>query len=428
MNLHINPRAKHIEHSPTLWIHQRVNELRGKGRQVVHFGFGESPFPVPAPILSALRRHAGDSRYLPAQGLPELRERAAEYLGWRFGHEAAPNRILVGPGSKELIFDALLVLQGDLILPAPSWVSYAPQAKLSGKKVIWAQTDPATGYRMTPKDLRDACDRSSSPQKLLILNSPCNPTGAVYASSTLREIAAVARRHNVFVLSDEIYAEITFSRRRYVSVATHCPERTIVTTGMSKGFCAGGHRLGMMVLPVEMEEAVARLVNIASETFSCVSAPIQHAAVVAFSKDEEVRRHVEDTVAIHKIAGNYLWRGLTEIGLRCPRPQGTFYLFPDFSRFANVLRRKGIRTDVALCADVLEKQHVAMLPGVAFGVPRSHLAVRMATVDYDGAAALRAFRSKRPQRETEKRAFIESHCPNLPEGLRRMEAYLAETA
>jgi len=402
-----------------------VKELRRGGGEVVHFGFGESPFPVPEPVLDALRAHAGESGYLPSQGLPELREQASEYLKWRFGHDADPERILVGPGSKELIFDALLALQGDLILPTPSWVSYAPQARLLGNKVIWVRTDPDRGYRMTAEDLGQACKGSTSSQTILILNSPCNPTGAVYPSEELSDIAAVARAHNVIVISDEIYAEIAFTQ--HASIATHCPERTIVTTGISKGFCAGGHRLGIMAIPREMSELIPYLVNIASETFSCVSAPIQHAAVVAFSRDQEVRRHVEDTAMIHRIASEYLWRGLTKIGLRCPRPEGAFYLFPDFLRFAHSLGQRGIRTDADLCNIMLEEQHLAMLPGAAFGMSQHHLAARIATVDYDGSAVLEAFRRVRTESEVEEHAFIEANCPNLPEGLRRIRRYLTET-
>lgn len=420
MKLRIHPRVEGVEHSPTLDIHQRVTERRDHGADVVHFGFGESPFPVPALILDALRKHAGDNRYLPTQGLPALRRSAANYLKRRFGHDADPGRIVVGPGSKELIFDALFVLQGDLILPSPSWVSYGPQGKVLGKRVIWTRADPTAGYRMSAADLEVACRKSGSRQKVMILNSPCNPTGAVYSREELKQIAAVARRHNVVVVSDEIYAEITFARRRYVSIATFCPERTVVTTGLSKGFCAGGHRLGILSAPKEMMDIVKHLVSIASETFSCVSAPIQHAAVVAFSRDRQVREHVRDTVAIHRAAGEFLWRECMRIGLRCPMPEGAFYIFPDFSPFTRALRKRRIETDVSLCRDMLERQRVAMLPGVAFGVPTRHLAVRIATVDYNGAAALAAFRRERPSTSAGKRRLIERHCSRLPEGIRRI--------
>lgn len=426
MRLQVSPRVRRTAHSPTLEIHERVAALRRAGQPLVHFGFGQSPFPAPPPVVDALTEHAGDNRYTPSQGLPDLREVAADYLCWRFKHHASPERICVGPGSKALIFDALLALAGDLILPAPSWVSYAPQARLLGKKVVWAQTDPARGYRMTDADIERACKKSRSSQKILILNSPGNPTGVVYTARELKGIAAVARRHNVVVISDEIYAEITFTRRPYTSVARFCPERTIITTGLSKGFCAGGHRLGIALLPKTMEKVVASLVNMASETFSCVSAPVQHAAVIAFSRDKGVRSHVEDTVAIHKTAGEYLRRGLTRIGLRCPKPEGAFYLFPDFSPFSRALRRNDIRTDAALCADMLGKSGVAMLPGSACGTPRNQLAVRISTVDYDGAAVLRAFRKKPRQSPAEKRTFVEKHCPNLCEGIQRIGAYLAE--
>jgi len=386
----------------------------------VHFGFGQSPFPPPAAVTEALREHAGDTRYLPSQGLLQLREVASDYLTWRFDHDGDPVRILVGPGSKELILDALLALNGDLILPAPSWVSYAPQAKLLGKRVLWAPTDPTLGYRLTADDLAVACRRSRADQRILVLNSPCNPTGAVYSKDELRALAATARRHNVLILSDEIYAEITFTRSRYSSIASFCPEQTIVTTGLSKGFSAGGYRLGIMLLPRGMETATGRFVSLASETFSCVSAPVQHAAVAAFSRDRTVRMHVEDSVQIHRMASEYLAGQLTKIGIRCPRPEGAFYLFPDFS-----VQIKG--SDRSLCRDALAECGLAMLPGSAFGVPPDHLAARLASVDYDGAAALRAYRETGPRTEAEKRRFVEAYCPNLTEGVRRIANYLTNT-
>ena len=412
-----------IEHSPTLAIHARARALREAGRPLVHFGFGQSPFPPPKPVVRALREHAEDSRYLPSQGLGELRRSAASYLSRRFGCDADAERVLVGPGSKELIFGLLLAHDGDLILPAPSWVSYAPQARLLGKRVVWARCDPAGGYRMSPDDLQAACRRSRSRTKLLILNSPCNPTGAVYREDELAGISAAARRHNVTIISDEIYAEIVFGRKS-PSISTLCPERVIVTTGLSKGFSSGGYRLGIACLPRKCGPLMERLVGVASETFSCVCAPVQHAAVAAFGRDRDVRRYVRDTTALHKMAGRYLWQGVRKIGLRCPEPEGAFYLFPDFSAFSRELRKAGIGSDAALCERLLEERDVAMLPGVAFGVRGSDLAVRIATVDYDGAAALRAFRRRRPRTEAQKRAFVERHCPSLAEGVRRIKAFL----
>ena len=396
------------------------------GFEVVHFGFGESPFPPPKPFVAALKRHAADNHYLPSQGLPGLREAAAEYLRRRFGHDASPDRVIVGPGSKELIFDALLVLEGDLILPAPSWVSYAPQAKLLHKRVVGARTEPDNGYRLDPAALDAACQRSKSQQKILILNSPCNPTGAVYSAAELKELAQVAQQHNVVVISDEIYAEITFGRPRFASIASYCPKRTIVTTGLSKGFSAGGHRLGILMLPAGMESIMAHLAAVASETFSCVSTPVQHAAIVAFGEDADVRQHVEDTAAVHKLATEYLWRRLTKVGLRCPNPEGAFYLLPDFSPFAEKFQPPGVCTDVDLCADVLDKQGVAMLPGSAFGLRQDRLAVRVASVDYDGAAVLERYRKRRPRTQAQGRSFVERHCPNLALGVDRLAQYLDE--
>lgn len=421
----IRHAAQKSAHSPTLFIHEAVAARRAAGLDTVHFGFGESPFPVPWPVEEALRAYAGDNRYLPTQGLPALREAAALSLKKRFGHDARPDRVLVGPGSKELLFHLLLVLEGDLILPAPSWVSYAPQAVLAGKRVLWARTGPDGGWRLDAEELELACSRSRSDQKILVLNSPCNPTGAVYSAKELRGIADVARRRNVVIASDEIYAETVFGRRRFASVGRFCPERCVATTGLSKGFSAGGYRLGILLLPEAMADVMPRLVSVASETYSCVSAPVQHAACAAFGMGEEVARAVRDGAAVHALAGEYLWGAFRSAGLRCAKPEGAFYLFPDFSPFRAQLRKRGIRTDAALCADLLEKAGVAMLPGAAFGVKPSELAVRVATVDYEGAAALEAIRKNRPRTAGERRAFVERHCPRLAEGALRVARFVA---
>lgn len=416
--------AERAAHSPTLSINEGVAARRARGEDTVHFGFGESPFPVPRPVREALRKHAGDNRYLPTQGLPLLREAVAGYLAKRFGHDARADCVLIGPGSKELLFHLMLVLDGDLILPAPSWVSYAPQGGLAGKRVLWISADPDSGWRLDPAALDLACERSRSRQKLLVLNSPCNPTGAVYSEDELRGIADVARRRNLVVVSDEIYAEVVFAQGRFASIARFCPERCVVTTGLSKGFSAGGYRLGAVMAPREMASIVPRLVSVASETFSCVSAPVQRAACAAFGWEAEVSQAVRDGTAIHEIAGEYLWGALCEMGLRCPRPEGAFYLFTDFSPFREPLQRRGVTDDASLCASLLREAGVAVLPGSAFGVGSRELAVRVATVDYDGAAALAAFRKRRPRAPEDRSAFVEAHCPRLAEGARRIEEYL----
>ncbi len=417
-------RTKYLTHSPTLAVNQRVAEARAMGFEVVHLGFGQSPFPPPKAFVGALVRHAGDNRFLPSQGLPELREAAANYLGWRFGHNASADRIMVGPGSKELIFDLLMVLEGDLLLPVPSWVSYAPQARILHKRIIDVRTDAEAGYRVGPDAIEAACRKSDARQRILILNSPCNPTGAVYKVDEVKAIAAAAAEQNIIVIADEIYAEITFGKGKYASIAAYAPDRTIVTTSLSKGFSAGGHRLGVLLLPDGMEVLMPHLAALASETFSCVCAPIQHAAIVALSENKEVRQHVEDCAAIHELATDYLYRGLAKLKLRCPKPEGAYYLFPDFSPFAERFKAPAVSTDAEICADLLDKEGVAMLPGSAFGMWEEALAVRVAAVDYDGEAALKAYQKKKPAKAADKKKFVEKHCPNLAEGLKRLGEYL----
>ena len=177
-------------------------------------------------------------------------------------------------------------------------------------------------------------------------------------------------------------------------------------------------------MPAGMEPIMTHLAALASETFSAVATPVQHAAAVALSQDKAVRKHVEDSVAIHSMATEYLWRGITKLGLRCPKPGAAFYLFPDFSPFADRFQPPGVSSDVELCADLLDREGVAMPPGSAFSMHEDQLSVRIASADYDGESALKAFQKKEPTKAMDKRKFIEKRCPNLGLGLERLGEYI----
>jgi len=416
-------QAARLSCSPTLALNQKAKELASRGALRVHFGFGQSPFPVPEPMVKAMKKHASRGMYLPSQGLPELREAAARYLAARFKHRAAADRIIVGPGSKELIFHAILLFDGPLFLPVPSWVSYAPQAEIAGKRVVWIETDPADGYRLTGRTLREACRRARSKKGILILNSPCNPTGTVYTRDHLREIADAARENGLLVVSDEIYAETVFPPRRFASIAWWYPEGTIVATGISKGFSAGGWRLGILLLPEQQVGMRDAFTALASETFSCVCAPVQYGAAAAFRGGKTIEEYLAAARSIHAAVIGFLWRACRKAGLFCPRPAGGFYLFPDFSPFREKLLDRGIDTDAALCRHLLEKRGLALLPGSAFGVSPARLAVRIAGVDYDGRAALRAFMREAPSTRAAREEFVKKHCPRVREGARIIRGF-----
>jgi len=409
----INPRFLTVKESATLAINQRARALRREGRLVCHLGFGESPFPVPAPMVAALKAHAEEKAYLPGEGLPELREAAANFLR-RQGHTLNAGNIIVGPGSKELLFDLLAILAGPVLVPVPAWVSYAPQAALLGKPFVPLLTSREAGYRLSPETLSEACAAHPGP-KTLIINSPGNPTGTIYSLDDLAALAEVCAREGVVVLSDEIYGLVTFAGGPAPSMASLLPSQTIMTIGLSKAFAAGGWRLGLAAVPDALGTLLPPLRAMISETFSAVSAPIQYGALPAFEFGTEIEAFVETTTAIHCAASTYLFERIQASELLCPRPEGAFYLFPDFEPYRESLAARGITTGTGLAQALLNEAGVATLPGEDFGLPPERLTLRIASVDYDGAEVLANF--GKPQAPEER-------FPHLAAGADALEAFL----
>ncbi len=415
----INPLVLNLKESATLLINNTVKEMRKQGREVAHFGFGQAAFPVPELLVDGLRQNAGENSYLPTQGLLPLRESFCGFLKKEFGLDYGVDDVFVGPGSKELIFQISYMVEGVLLAPAPSWVSYGPQATLRGKKLIPIETQRENSYKLTARELDKCCHARAQEQKLLILNNPNNPTGAVYTEEELRELADICRAYNVLVISDEIYAMIDFTGKPHASISRFYPEGTIVSTGISKSFAAGGYRLGMMVIPESLRVLKDALKSVISETFSAVSAPMQYAALSAYSRFDEIKDEINLNTEIYKAASRYLWTRFLEMDLNCPKPQGAFYLFPDFDNYREKLRKKGILTGIQLAHDMLETKGVGFLPGSDFYFPATNLGIRVASVDFNG----REVRDKWPGGKlTEDQ--IGEFFPNLVMGCNKMEEYL----
>lgn len=424
----INPHIASLKESATLAINLKAQTARRNGEDIVHFGFGQSPFPVHPLIQIALARNACKKEYLPTKGLPELCQAISSYHKEFFGYDFDPQHVVVGPGSKEMIFQALYVLEGSVFLPVPSWVSYGPQVGLRGKDICPVITQLSNDYKMTPNELDLACIKEGPGQKILIFNNPSNPTGTVYSEREIRALTEVCRKHRVIVISDEIYSLISFSGQPYFSFHQCYKEGTIITSGLSKSHGAGGYRLGFIAFPPNMAVVVKGLAAMVSETFSAVSAPIQYAACEAYSKSFELMRHIKQSTRIHKACGKYLQSRFVKMGLNCPRPKGAFYLFPDFSPFKEELAARGILTSSQLCNTLFDEHRVATLPGSDFYCAEDVLSCRVATVDYDGEAVYSA--SLEPLLKVEfdefhlDDAFVEEHCPRLKSGADRIEAFL----
>ncbi|MDF1795572.1 MAG: aminotransferase class I/II-fold pyridoxal phosphate-dependent enzyme [Coxiellaceae bacterium] len=423
--LQLNPHVTQLKPSATLAINQQVNRLRAKGQNVHHWGFGQSPFPVPELIVRSLQQYADKKLYLPGLGLPKLRNAVAEYYQQEFNIDAEGSQVVIGPGSKELIYNLLYLIPGELLIPAPSWVSYAPQAELLNKPYRYIQTEATNRYCLSADELEQACQQSKVPgTKVLILNSPNNPTGAIYSQQNLEQLAEVCRRHHVLVISDEIYAKVEFNHQFSHSMA-HCyPEGTFVTGGLSKLFGAGGYRLGICIVP---ENLTATLLTpwdtLASETFSCVSAPIQYAAVTAYQHFDQLRDSFADMVAIQKIASETIYQCFVANSIECIPPQGAFYLMPDFKSQKDWLAKQGVKTSDELALWLLNKAKIAALPGTAFGLPAEQLCLRIAAVDFDGGKALEVFQR---DRSVDPQTFADIAMPDIVTACQQLSALMTK--
>ncbi len=314
----------------------------------------------------------------------------------------------MGPGSKELMFLLQMVYYGDLVVPSPSWVSYAPQAQIIGRKIEWIRTRQEDGWRVTPDQLLALGARDSDRPRIVILNYPSNPTGNTYTLEELKELARAARKLRVLLLSDEIYGEL-HHKDQHVSIARFYPEGTIISAGLSKWCGAGGWRLGTFTFPRSLSWLLDGMAAVASETFTSTCAPIQYAAVRAFQGGIGLQRYLWYSRRILSTLGRWSARTLRNAGVLVDRPQGGFYLFPDFSPLAEVLSARGITTSTELCARLLEETGVAILPGVEFGRPAEELTARLAYVDFDGARALAAAETL-PRDKPLNGEFLRGYC------------------
>ncbi|MCH8551153.1 MAG: aminotransferase class I/II-fold pyridoxal phosphate-dependent enzyme [Natronospirillum sp.] len=384
-------QLRSLPHSETLLINE-TSERLAQQRPVVRFGFGQSPFPVPERLHGALARHAHQKAYAPVQGLPELRAAVAAFHRKEDGVDWQPERVLIGPGSKLLIYTVLAaVRRATVMLTGPSWVSYEPQAILAGHPVTRLPTRAAEQWRLQPDTLDAACREArleGDDPCVLIINSPNNPSGTSYGAADLQALASVARRHNLIVISDEIYGRLHHTGE-HQSFARFYPEGTLVTGGLSKWAGAGGWRLGILHIP-EALDAVLKpsLLGIASETWSCVATPIQMAAVEAYGRHPDIEAYVDRQRRVLHTIGQQSADRLRSCHIATAEPEGGFYLFPDFEYWRADLADRGIATAAELCDRLLAEAGVALLPASAFGMPQDFLGARLSYVNFDGSLAL----------------------------------------
>ena len=405
MNKIIKEQINRLKPSATLAINEESDKLKRIGKKVYKFGFGQSPFPVPESIVSALKNNANKNTYLPMRGLEELRSAIAKHLSHDNNNDFVAEDIIVGPGTKELMFLTQIAFEGEILLPAPSWVSYKPQAVIAKNKVHWIQTSSSSNWFPTAEQLENKIKSIKNQNLILFINSPNNPSGLL--CKNLQEIAEVAKKHKLIILSDEIYSRLTFDNQ-YKSISNFYPEGTIVSTGLSKWCGAGGWRLGFFAIPKQLEELKKSLKILCSESFTSVSAPIQYAAVEAYKGDHSA--YLSTIRKILSFTSNYVYENLKSNVINVTKPEGGFYLFPEFTNAK-------FSSSSEMCKDILNKTGVALLPGSDFGIDNKKMFARLSYTDFEGSSFLAdTISGKKLDNEA-----IKKYAPNIVEGVTKLK-------
>ena len=404
----IKKKIKELNLSATLKINEISKNLEKEGKDVIKFGFGQSPFQVPEQVVEELKKNAHQKSYLPIQGLDELRQAIAKYESKKKNKNFKADQIFVGPGSKELMFLLHICFEGEIILPCPSWVSYRPQSVIADNRFHWIETDSENNWYPTAASIESLILKNKEKKYLIILNSPNNPSGQV--CKNLKEISEIIKKYKIIVLSDEIYSELTFNEN-YESISNFCSDNVIVSNGLSKWCGAGGWRLGYFIIPDELKQLKNSMKVLASETFSAVSAPIQFAAISAFNNDHS--NYVSNSKKILKGIGEYVYKNLKSNNVIMNKPMGGFYLMPEFLN-------KKFKTSQEMCTDLLNKKEVVILPGSDFGFSIDKMIARISYTDFDGKNFMSNINSDTNVGED----LIKKFAPKIVEGTKRLKDWV----
>ncbi len=393
-----------LKQSSTLIINEKCKKLINQGKKVYQFGFGQSPFPVPDKIVNTLKENAHRKEYLPIQGLDRLRDSISKDLRKKIGVNYSKENIVITPGSKEAMLLLHVAFSGEIILSAPSWVSYEPQAIIGRNKVHWIQTSRENNWFPTAKQLESKIKTIKKKNLIFILNSPNNPSGTV--CENIKELAHVAKKYDLIVLSDEIYTDLTFCNK-YESISKYYPERTLISGGLSKWCGAGGWRVGFFAVPNQLSNLLENIKTLASESYSTVNSPAQYAAVEAYEGDYS--EYKAKTVNILRSVGNYVFNNLKSNKVLVNPPQGAFYLMPEFPN-------KKYKTSTEMCEKILDDTGVAMLPASDFGFNSKKMLTRLCYIDFDGVEFLKTNMNGKILDDK----IIEKYAPNVVEGIKKL--------
>lgn len=359
-------RVAALTPSTTLAITAKAKAMKAEGHDVIGLGAGEPDFNTPENILEAARKsmEAGQTKYTPSAGLPLLRKAVAEKLVRDNGLNYQTNQIFIASGAKHALytlFQALLDEEDEVIVPTPYWVSYPEQVKLADGVPVYIEGKEENDFKITPQQIEEAV---SSKTKAIIINSPSNPTGMIYSRDELAAIGEVCLKHNILIVSDEIYEKLVYDGHKHVSVAeisAELKEQTVVINGVSKSHSMTGWRIGYAA---GNQTLIKAMTNLASHSTSNPTTTAQYAAIEAYQGSQE---QVEVMRSAFESRLNKIYDQLLEIrGLKCLKPQGAFYLFPNVSETAKLC---GFNNVDDFVAGLLEEALVAVVPGSGFGTP-----------------------------------------------------------
>lgn len=372
-----------VAHSATLELNEHVAALRAQGRSIVHLGFGEAGLPVLDLLLETLKDAGADTRYAPVAGGERARQAAAQW--WqRRGLATTSDQIMFGPGSKSLLFAALAAIDGDVVLPVPSWVTYAAQATLTGKRVLEVATPVGHGGIPDPERLEaelDGAEARGIDPKVLVVTLPDNPTGCLPDADIVAAVCEIAERRQLVIISDEIYRDLAHEPRQVVSPATLLPDRTIVTCGLSKSLALGGWRIGFARLPATGEACgwMATMLGVGSEVWSAMGTPMEAVATVALDEPDVVVERIVRSRRLHAQVAAAVRQVFVDGGAEVAAPAGGFYLYPDLDSHRDVLATVNVHTGAELARYLLDEHSIAVLRGEAFGDDVAGLRFRVAT-------------------------------------------------
>ena len=371
--------AKNLKPSATLAITAKAKDLKSKGIDIIGFGAGEPDFDTPNNIKSAAKDSidSGFTKYTAASGIIELKEAIRERISIDYGLSYENKEILVGSGAKHVLYNLFNVLidEGDeVLIPAPYWVSYPEQVKISGGEPIIIQTKQKDGFKITKKQIASRCNENT---KILVLNYPSNPTGSTYNYDELSQIAEICKEKNLIVISDEIYDKIIYSNEKHISfpqLSEDAKNRTILVNGVSKTYSMTGWRIGYAA---GNSEVISAMNNLSGQSTSNPTSISQKAAIEAFSGNQG---KVVEMLGEFEIRKEYISSFLNEIeGVECFFPKGAFYVFPDISYyFGKSFKGKEIRNSIEFTDFLLDHAKVAVVPGIEFGSDK-HIRISYAT-------------------------------------------------